>query len=171
MRDLLNSIGMPWILLGLIVAFFCAPKFVLQVTLTLYPRNDDRRRELLAEYHARRYLERVIWVAEQIETALFEGMRERPKGRNRLSQFKKKRKKKTIRFLGVRQAPVISGHTRKFLAETRTVPSVVLMEHAEQAAILEKGVDNRHLKSVVLPHSPAQNLTQRAGRSGRILPD
>jgi hypothetical protein len=49
------------------------PAFVLRVIVRLYPKNDPRRRELIAELYILKRFERPMWVAEQIETGLFEG--------------------------------------------------------------------------------------------------
>jgi hypothetical protein len=54
-----------------------SPELVLRLLVLVYPRSAERRRELLGELGAMRRLERPLWVAEQIETALFDGLRER----------------------------------------------------------------------------------------------
>jgi hypothetical protein len=40
-----------------------------------YPRDDPRRAELIAELYAVPRIQRPLWVAEQLETALFEGLK------------------------------------------------------------------------------------------------
>lgn len=65
--------ALPAFLLALLVFGF-APGFVLRLLVLLYPKGDLRRRELVAELYAMRRVERPMWVAEQIETSLFEGL-------------------------------------------------------------------------------------------------
>jgi hypothetical protein len=54
--------------------FGFAPGFVLRLLVKVYPRADPRRRELVAELYAHKWIERPLWVAEQLETVLFEGL-------------------------------------------------------------------------------------------------
>src|SRR5687767_12631452 len=69
-------IAWPTFLLGLLVFGF-APGALLRIIVLAFVRDDPRRRELLAEVHAVPYLERPLWVVEQMEVALFEGLWER----------------------------------------------------------------------------------------------
>jgi hypothetical protein len=57
-----------------LVVFGFVPGTVLRLIVLAFPRDDPRRRELLAELHAVPRLERPFWVAEQLELALFEGI-------------------------------------------------------------------------------------------------
>lgn len=61
----------------LVLAFGFFPGFVLRLFLLLYPKDDDRRSELVAELYAVPRRNRWWFVAEQMETALFEGLSER----------------------------------------------------------------------------------------------
>jgi hypothetical protein len=61
-------------LLLLIVLFGFAPGLVLRLLLRLYPADDLRRKELLAELYGVPRWERPFWVAEQLETALCEAI-------------------------------------------------------------------------------------------------
>ncbi|WP_329290431.1 NACHT domain-containing protein [Streptomyces sp. NBC_01455] len=61
-------------LLLVIFIFGFAPGFALRLLLKIYPLDDPRRRELLSELYAVPRLERPFWVAEQLETALLEGI-------------------------------------------------------------------------------------------------
>ncbi|MEV5718037.1 hypothetical protein AB0L41_29465 [Amycolatopsis mediterranei] len=88
MTELLDGVKLPGTLLVAVLIFGFVPGFVLRIAVLLYPRNDERRRELLAELYAMPRIVRPFWVAEQFETALFEGARERLKAR------KKRREKK-----------------------------------------------------------------------------
>lgn len=71
-------VSWPTFLIALVVFGF-APRAVLRVILLAYPSSDPRRRELHAELHAVPRLERPIWVLEQLEVALFEGIPRRIK--------------------------------------------------------------------------------------------
>jgi hypothetical protein len=67
-----------WPMLGIALLLFgFAPGAVLRVILLAFPPDDPRRRELLGEVHAVPRIERPFWVAEQVEVALFEGLRAR----------------------------------------------------------------------------------------------
>ena len=67
--------------MGLIIllVFGFAPGAVLRLLVVAFRRDDPRRRELLAELHRVPRLERPLWVVEQMEVALFEGVLERVK--------------------------------------------------------------------------------------------
>jgi hypothetical protein len=60
-----------------IVVFGFAPGAVLRLIALAFPKGDPRRHELLGELPAVPRLERPFWVAEQLEVALFEGVRHR----------------------------------------------------------------------------------------------
>jgi diguanylate cyclase (GGDEF)-like protein len=57
-----------------IVVFGFAPGFVLRLIVLAYPRSDPRRDELIAELYAVPRIRRPLWVAQQLEVALFEGL-------------------------------------------------------------------------------------------------
>ena len=57
-----------------IVVFGFAPGFVLRLIVLAYPRSDPRRDELIAELYAVPRIQRPLWVAQQLEVALFEGL-------------------------------------------------------------------------------------------------
>lgn len=61
-------------LLAVATVFGFAPGAALRLIVLAFPRSDPRRRELLAELRAVPRLERPIWVAEQLEVALAEGV-------------------------------------------------------------------------------------------------
>jgi hypothetical protein len=60
-----------------LLVFGLYPGAVLRLIVLAYPRDDPRRRELLAELYGVPRLERPYWVMEQLEVALFEGLGER----------------------------------------------------------------------------------------------
>jgi hypothetical protein len=58
----------------------------------IYPRDDSRRQELVAELYTIRRIERPLFVVEQLETDLFEGLPLRLRGtRQKIKSRKKKR--------------------------------------------------------------------------------
>jgi hypothetical protein len=61
-------------LLAVVAVFGFAPGAALRLIVLAFPRSDPRRRELLAELRAVPRLERPIWIAEQLEVALAEGV-------------------------------------------------------------------------------------------------
>jgi hypothetical protein len=64
-----------WRALGVAIAVFgFGPRAVLRIIVMAFARSDPRRRELLAELHSVPRWERPLWVAEQLEVALAEGM-------------------------------------------------------------------------------------------------
>lgn len=64
-------------LLVALLIFGFAPGAVLRVIVLAFRREDPRRQELRAELHSVPRIERPIWVVEQLEVALFEGVGER----------------------------------------------------------------------------------------------
>lgn len=72
---LLISSVTSWQTLLLIVALFgFFPGFTLRILVLGYPKDDPRRQELLGELYALPYWRRPIWVAEQLETVIFDGI-------------------------------------------------------------------------------------------------
>jgi len=61
-------------LLLVIGVFGFVPGFCLRLIVWAYPRDDPRRRELVAELYAVPRIQRPVWVAQQLEVALFEGL-------------------------------------------------------------------------------------------------
>ncbi len=57
-----------------LVVFGFAPGFCLRLIVLAYPRSDPRRTELIAELYAVPRIQRPLWVAEQLEVGLFEGL-------------------------------------------------------------------------------------------------
>lgn len=53
------------------------PGLLLRVAVLVYPRGDERRDELIAEMYAVPFLRRPIWVFQQIEVVIWEGLPER----------------------------------------------------------------------------------------------
>ena len=67
-----------WPTLGVaLLVFGFAPGVALRLIVLFYRRGNPRRQELLGELYAVPRIERPFWVAEQLEVALFEGLRDR----------------------------------------------------------------------------------------------
>jgi hypothetical protein len=77
MDELLEAVA-SWPSLGLVVAVFgFAPGFCLRLIVLAYPRGHPRRAELIAQLYTVPRIQRPLWVAEQLEVALFEGLAHR----------------------------------------------------------------------------------------------
>lgn len=74
MATLLETVASWRSLLLILVVFGFAPGFCLRLIVLAYPPDDPRRRELIAELYAVPRLWRPLWVAQQLEVALFEGL-------------------------------------------------------------------------------------------------
>ncbi|WP_336156711.1 hypothetical protein [Amycolatopsis sp. VC5-11] len=72
--ELLQSVASWPTLLIAILLYGFAPGFVLRLVVMVYERDDPRRAELIAELYEVPRLKRPFWVAEQIETAIFDGL-------------------------------------------------------------------------------------------------
>jgi hypothetical protein len=71
-NELLDSlVSLPTLLLAIVVYGF-APGFLLRLLVLVYERDDPRRAELIAELYNVPRFKRPFWVAEQIETAIFD---------------------------------------------------------------------------------------------------
>jgi hypothetical protein len=74
MAELLEAVASWPSLLLVVVIFGFAPGFCLRLIVLAYPHGDPRRAELIAELYAVPRIQRPLWVAEQLEVALFEGL-------------------------------------------------------------------------------------------------
>lgn len=74
MAELLDVVTSPWNLLWALLVFGLALGLCLRLVVLAYPRNDPRRDELVAELYAVPRIQRPLWVAEQLEVALFESL-------------------------------------------------------------------------------------------------
>jgi hypothetical protein len=77
MTELLKALTSPWNFLLVVLVFGLAPGLCLRVIVLAYPRDDPRREELIAELYGVPRITRPLWVAEQLEVALFEGLAHR----------------------------------------------------------------------------------------------
>lgn len=73
MTELIEIIASWRSLLLVLVVFGFAPGFVLRLLVRIYPKDDPRRTELISELYMLGRAERLLFVAEQLETVLFEG--------------------------------------------------------------------------------------------------
>lgn len=74
MKELVDAIISWRTLLGAVVIFGFVPGFVLRLLVSIYPKDDPRRRELVAQLYTLKRVERLFFVAEQLETVLFDGL-------------------------------------------------------------------------------------------------
>jgi hypothetical protein len=74
MTELLHVVASWPSLFLVVIVFGFAPGFCLRLIALAYPRSDPRRKELTAELYAVPRIQRPLWVAEQLEVALFEGL-------------------------------------------------------------------------------------------------
>ncbi len=81
-----------------------APGLLLKCLIRVYPYDDPRRAELLAELRSVPRGERSVWVLEQVETVLLDGL---PSRMRRLRQRRSNRRSHRARLLAPTDAPVI----------------------------------------------------------------
>jgi len=105
MTKLIDALTSWPMFLAALLMFGVAPRLVLRLVLLAYPKNDPRRAELMAELRAIPRVERPVWVAEQIELALAEGL---PRRFRALGKLKKNRQRKEAR---VRRGTIRKGLT------------------------------------------------------------
>lgn len=77
-------------LTALVFGFF--PVFAVNLLARVYPKEHPRRAELVAELHDVPRRERLIWVAEQLATVLFDGVPERVRARRRDASAERERR-------------------------------------------------------------------------------
>jgi hypothetical protein len=73
MNELLQAVISWKTLVGALLIFGLLPGVCLRLIVLLYPKDSDVRRELIGELYNIPRLVRPFWVAEQLETAVFEG--------------------------------------------------------------------------------------------------
>lgn len=61
-------------LLSVVLVFGFAPGVCLRLIVLMFPPNDRRRHELIRKLYSMRPIHRPIWVAVQLEVAIFEGL-------------------------------------------------------------------------------------------------
>jgi hypothetical protein len=107
LADLL--LGSSWkTLLLVLFVFGTAPGLVLRFLVLAYPKGHPRRRELVAQLYTIPRGMRPLWVAEQVEVALFEGVPHRWRAR-RMSL-----NRRLVGFWGSLVASVVAYGVAKF---------------------------------------------------------
>ena len=61
-------------ILAFLLLFGLAPGCVLRLMVHLYPKGHERRQELIAQLYALKFIDRPLFVVQQIERCLFEGI-------------------------------------------------------------------------------------------------
>jgi hypothetical protein len=134
MVELLKTVvSWPGLVLVLVVFGF-APGFCLRLIVLTYPRSDPRRAELIAELYAVPRIKRPLWVAEQLEVALFEGFGQRVSA--------------AIRTVGERQVHN-GGSLRRLLRLSAVAAVVVSSLVASMWWLLAKGTRGAEIASVL----------------------
>jgi hypothetical protein len=114
MAALLQTVA-SWPSLLLVIAVFgFAPGFCLRLIVCTYPRDDPRRRELVAELYAVPRIQRPLWVAQQLEVALFEGLTPRVSAAIRRRRDRRRTRRHDREIQKARQGddPVAGAHPR-----------------------------------------------------------
>ena len=100
MTELLDAVASWPSLVLVVVVFGFAPGFCLRLIVLAYPRSDPRRKELIAELYTVPRIQRPLWVAEQLEVALFEGLRHRVSAAiHSLADWRRARRARGRRFV------------------------------------------------------------------------
>ena len=173
MRNLLELAGAWRILLLAVVIFGLAPGVVLRLVVRAYPRGHSRREELVAELYAIDMAMRPFWVAQQFETALFEGLPTRWQAR-RKSPPARPSIRRVLRASQIDDQLVVLGNelastkrrllSRWFLLGTMSpqVPAInALLDQIEQfSAITSRRTRRQEFKMIVLA---SQSLEQHGG--------
>jgi len=75
-------------LIASLLVFGIAPRAILRLLVNAWPKNDPVRRALMADLASRPYWQRPLFVAEQFENALFDGLGARWRERWRTQLFR-----------------------------------------------------------------------------------
>lgn len=104
MTDILAILLSPRALAVGLLVLVLRPGFLLRCLIKAYPHGDPRRVELLAELRVIPLIERPIWVLEQVETVLLDGL---PSRIQRRRQRQSERTPLRARLLAPSDAPVV----------------------------------------------------------------
>lgn len=106
MTEILSFLASPRALAVALLLLLVAPGPLVRCLVRIYPRDDPRRSELLAELPAVPFSERPFWVLEQVETVLVDGL---PSRVRRLRQRRSQRRSLRARLLASSDAPVMTA--------------------------------------------------------------
>ncbi|MEV7042538.1 hypothetical protein [Amycolatopsis sp. NPDC051061] len=96
MAELIEAVASWQTLLLVVGVFGFAPNFVLRLLVLVYPKDDPRRQELIAELKAMKWIERPLWVGEQFGTVLTDGLPHRISSSRQRRRDKKAQKSKSV---------------------------------------------------------------------------
>jgi hypothetical protein len=147
-----NVVGWPTLGIALLVFGF-APGAVMRLIILAFKRDDPRRRELLAELHAVPRVERPFWVAEQLEIAVFEGLR------GRLATWRIKRK---IRV--AKKAAIAVGDAASSVRDlTTTIADLTPSVFAKEVAVLNFNRQIREFQAGVALRNSLTDIIKELG--------
>lgn len=106
MTEILSILASPRALAIGLLLLLMAPGLFARCLVRVYPNDDPRRVELLAELRAVPFSERPFWVLEQVETVLVDGL---PSRVRRLRQRRSQRRSLRARLLASSDAPVMTA--------------------------------------------------------------
>ncbi len=106
MTEILSILASPRALGVGLLLLLLAPGLFVRCLVRVYPYDDPRRGELLAELPAVPFRERPLWVLEQVETVLVDGL---PSRVRRLRQRRAQRRSLRARLLASSDAPVMTA--------------------------------------------------------------
>lgn len=106
MTEILSLLASPRAFAIALLLLLVAPGLLVRCLVRIYPRDDPRRSELLAEVRAVPVSERPFWVLEQVETVLVDGL---PSRVRRLRQRQSQRRSLRARLLASSDAPVVTA--------------------------------------------------------------
>lgn len=128
MKDLIDSIASWRSFIFVIFGFGFAPGFILRILVKIYPKEDPRRRELIAELYGVKHVERPLFVAQQVETVMLEGLPLRVKSAGS-SYFKE------LRGLSKSNKMIRTGGT--FMAIWGTVAGIAVIAITVQGGVFD----------------------------------
>jgi hypothetical protein len=133
MAELFEMVASWRSLLFVVVVFGFAPGFLLRLLVKIYPKNDPRRQELVAQLYLLGRLERLLYVGEQLETVLFEGVPARARAlRRRFRRAGKRshsRNPRTLKATGTLAMAIAMGSWGML-----SIGSELIGNHAGEAA-------------------------------------
>lgn len=121
--DLISLKGIWSTLFMTCLVFGFAPGAVLRLSVLWLPKDDPRRRELIGELYAMKRWERPVWVFQQLETILFEGLS------LRIQQSRERKRSKAAKE---ESSPELDQGGEVSPVEIKHLPPDVALRNAEQ---------------------------------------